>query len=65
MHKRVVNLLPRLAITIHRLFPQDTLFLIPFTYLLPVLILHYGRPSVCTVLVMPEMLTPLSGTRHT
>ena len=31
MHKRLVNLLPRLAITIHRLFPQDTLFLIPFT----------------------------------
>ena len=63
--KRVVNLLPRLAITIHRLFPQDTLCLILFTSFLPVLILHYGRPSVCTVLVMPEMLTPLSGTRHT
>ena len=61
-HKRAVNLLPRLAITIHRLFPQDTLCLILFTSFLPVLILHYGRPSVCTVLVM---LTPRSGSRHT
>ena len=53
MHKRGVNLPPRFAITISRLFPQGPL---------PALILHYGRPSVCTVLVMPEMLTPLSGT---
>ena len=34
-------------------------------YLLPVFILHYGRPSVCTVRVMSEMLTPLSDPRHT
>ena len=33
MHKRVVNLPPRFAITMHRLFPQDTLFLnIPYTF---------------------------------
>ena len=29
------------------------------------LLLHYGRPSVCTVRVMSEMLTPLSDSRHT
>ena len=29
------------------------------------LLLHYGRPSVCTVRMMSEMLTPLSSTRHT
>ena len=34
-------------------------------YLLPVFILHYGRPSVCTVRVMSEMFTPLSDPRHT
>ena len=42
-------------ITISRLFPQ-TLYSL---YLVPVLILHYGRSSVCTVRVMSEMLTPL------
>ena len=34
-------------------------------YILPVLILHYGRSNVCTVLVVQEMLTPLSDPRHT
>ena len=34
-------------------------------YLLPVLILHYGRSNVCTVLVVQEMMTPLSDPRHT
>ena len=34
-------------------------------YLLPVLLLHYGRPSVCTVRMMSEMLTPFSDSRHT
>ena len=34
-------------------------------YLLPVLILHYGRSNVCTVLVVQEMPTPLSDPRHT
>ena len=29
------------------------------------LLLHYGRPSVCTVRMMSEMLTPLSDSRHT
>ena len=62
IHKRGVNLTPRIAITISRLFPQDTLYSI---CLLPVLLLRYGRPSVCTVRVMSEMLTPLSDSRHT
>ena len=35
------------------------------TNLFPVLILHYGRTSVCTVRVMSEMLTPLSDPRRT
>ena len=34
-------------------------------YLLPVLILHYGRSNVCTVLLVQEMLTPLSDPRRT
>ena len=29
------------------------------------LLLHYGRPSVCTVRMMSEMLTHLSDSRHT
>ena len=29
------------------------------------LLLHYGRPSVCAVRMMSEMLTPLSDSRHT
>ena len=29
------------------------------------LILHYGRPTVCAVRMMSEMLTPLSDSRHT
>ena len=44
IHKRWVNfkkLTTRIAITISRLFPQDTLYSI---YPLPVLLLHYGRP---------------------
>ena len=35
------------------------------SHLLPVLILHYGRSNVCTVLVVQETLTPLSDPTHT
>ena len=60
VQKRVGNLPTRFSITMNQLFHQDTLFLIPFSKTYPAL-----RRAWCIyILVMPEILAPISDPMH-